>query len=302
MTSNRPDKYKVIQKLGEKAGGWNGGIVLVSHRGTGELRVEKKLNPKWIREGRADQERDTLERLRDSASVTTLLDSYISHSRVEGSLFLEYCDGGSMYDLIKRHQAAELRIPERAIWEIFLSLAQAIQYCHLGANKPPYSSRWKPILHCDIKPDNVLVKLVPRSPLGFVIKLADFGWSQVLPAGERSCKTEVHAMGFKVPEWPKYSTRSDVWAIGATVVCLCLLSKEPPGGKSPIPRHYSQELVEMIQGCMQYHEGHRTSSKDLADKILTTAVKLWPTLPSGAGGVILPGLRRALATAALEGG
>ena len=48
-------------------------------------------------------------------------------------------------------------------------VALAIQ--HLHAMK---------LIHCDIKPENVLLKSDPSKPVGFVTKLSDFGLAKML--------------------------------------------------------------------------------------------------------------------------
>ena len=52
---------------------------------------------------------------------------------------------------------------------MLLQLAHSLQYLHSVK-----------LLHCDIKPENVLLKSDSSHPLGFVVKLSDFGLSKLL--------------------------------------------------------------------------------------------------------------------------
>jgi serine/threonine protein kinase len=61
-----------------------------------------------------------------------------------------------------------------------VQLAQALRYLHAAQ-----------LLHCDVKADNVLLRSDPAQPLGWAVKLSDFGVSKLLREGgaviNRSC-------------------------------------------------------------------------------------------------------------------
>ncbi len=40
------------------------------------------------------------------------------------------------------------------------------------------------VVHCDLKPQNVLLKSSPRDPRGFTAKLSDFGLAKMMAVGE----------------------------------------------------------------------------------------------------------------------
>lgn len=69
---------------------------------------------------------------------------------------MEFCPGGSVYDLMLKRQAAGSKIEEREIWEIFGQVCLGVQHMH---------RRNPPIIHRDLKVENVLLAqdgYVPR--------------------------------------------------------------------------------------------------------------------------------------------
>ncbi|KAK8052808.1 kinase-like protein [Apiospora saccharicola] len=92
----------------------------------------------------------------------------------EASAYMEYCDRGSLKDMIQiyskeRQLNNDRYIPESFIWHAFLGMADVLYFLKTGQsfisvelqkNDP---RNWKPIIHCDIKPDRHLPPL-PRHP------------------------------------------------------------------------------------------------------------------------------------------
>lgn len=116
---------------------------------------------------------------------------------------MEYCDRGSLRDLIlayktrkKAHQPDY--IPESFIWHAFVGLADALGFLATGrshvslspslassssSSSPPNghaSSSWMPIVHRDIKPDNIFLRSrdTQGSTKPLYVVLSDFGLAQ----------------------------------------------------------------------------------------------------------------------------
>jgi len=90
-------------------------------------------------------------------------------------LVMEYCDRASLRHAMKKgvfHKRlgnTSVAVDLCAIVQVLIEVAQAIQ--HLHAMK---------LIHCDIKPENVLLKSDPSKALSFVSKLSDFGLAKLL--------------------------------------------------------------------------------------------------------------------------
>lgn len=68
-------------------------------------------------------------------------------------IYTEYCPGGDLAALIKRHKRGNVPIDELAVWGFVTQLLEALNECHHGA--PRRNAASGPILHRDIKPENV---------------------------------------------------------------------------------------------------------------------------------------------------
>ncbi|KAG1660577.1 hypothetical protein FOA52_005113 [Chlamydomonas sp. UWO 241] len=90
-------------------------------------------------------------------------------------LVMEYCDRATLRHATKkgvfhkRLDNASVAVDMCAILQVLIEVAQAIQ--HLHALK---------LIHCDIKPENVLLKSDSSKPIGFQTKLTDFGLAKIL--------------------------------------------------------------------------------------------------------------------------
>jgi serine/threonine protein kinase len=86
-------------------------------------------------------------------------------------LVMEFCGYGTLLNAL-RMDAFKNRdgSPNMSlICSVLLEIASALQYTHAYG-----------IIHCDIKPQNVLLKPDDSNPRGFVTKLADFGLARVV--------------------------------------------------------------------------------------------------------------------------
>ncbi|KAF5875237.1 putative g2-specific protein kinase protein [Botrytis fragariae] len=254
--------YTIVKTLdaGNGAiGGMNGGVHVVRLKGTGKLYVEKRFK------------KDDLQPLRDGTPGMGVVEIGITHRVMHGglagyingfiepndihpasaSLFLEFCDLGSLDDLIKCHAQRlgtrdAVDVPERFVWHAIVGLCDALSYLwggksfitnekHTGTGP---AKGWKPILHRDMKPDNILIR--SRSTNGATkypfLVISDFGLAtDNHKQGSGACGTR----HFWAPEllWDPPATNnwhlssfppnqyhtheSDLYALGVCIYNLC---------------------------------------------------------------------------------
>ncbi|KAL9580063.1 MAG: hypothetical protein Q9212_004720, partial [Teloschistes hypoglaucus] len=149
---------------------------------------------------------------------------HFNHSLAETHAWMPYYNGGDLYDLVRFYHATQRRyVPEAFIWHIFVQLASAAAYLHTGVDRSspeqPPPRLWQPIVHRDIKPDNVFLHH-NRGQTGYTDAiLADFGLATT------SLVSSKHAFigtpMYQPPELPTHTIASDIWSVGATIHYLC---------------------------------------------------------------------------------
>jgi len=125
---------------------------------------------------------------------------------------MEFIEGYSLDHLLKGYSEAGEHFPTVLILEYALQILEVLVYLH-GLEKP--------LMHRDIKPQNIIVRLADNQ-----VVLVDFGL--VRTAGSASTKTMVGTLGYCPLEQVKGhpEPRSDLYALGATMYHM--LSGEPP--------------------------------------------------------------------------
>ncbi|KAK8512700.1 hypothetical protein V6N13_090544 [Hibiscus sabdariffa] len=131
----------------------------------------------------------------------------IEHDVEYDNLFLEYVSGGNLLDLIYRYGG---KIPESDVRRYTMMLLEGLYFVHK-----------KGYVHCDIKPENVLVCPLDESGSCFTLKLADFGSAK--EPGEQDPKRGCvrGTAPYMSPESMKHGQITgalDIWSLGCVVV------------------------------------------------------------------------------------
>ena len=175
-------------------------------------------------------------------------------------LVMPFCPNGSVSSHIGSMSEADL-------WRFIRDVASGLAYLH---------SKNPPIIHQDIKPDNILIL---RNG-DFVI--TDFGISKQLRATLRKSAQSLNSAGaisYMGPE--RFSKQyqavkaSDVWSMGASIFELATgelpfcgmggsLLKQ--GADMPeLPEEYSETLNMVCQACMTKETWNRPTAQQIAD-------------------------------------
>ena len=145
-----PREYDVIRRIREgNRGGCNAGILVVRQRASGKRCVEKRFVPEHVRAGLARHEITVLLRM-DHKNIVKIVDYYIGPRTTTASMFLEYCNAGSIGTLIVAHAQSRTHIRETMVRNLFRQICKALEYCHCGPGN--VRRNWTPIIHNDIKP------------------------------------------------------------------------------------------------------------------------------------------------------
>ncbi|KAL8816916.1 MAG: hypothetical protein Q9191_008243 [Dirinaria sp. TL-2023a] len=182
-------KYKRIRVLDAGAaqggvGALNQGVDLVeavSGSRQGQCFVLKRIQVEPNKNSVLKREIELLHVLKHP-NIVKFIEGYIpANHNGQAQLVMEFCDRGSLQDLIRKYikyNAAlpqdaleDAWIPEAFIWHAFESLMSALAYIHHGVagndksvpSVPKEVEAWPLILHRDIKPDNIFLKSVPSN-------------------------------------------------------------------------------------------------------------------------------------------
>ncbi|PWN36353.1 kinase-like protein, partial [Meira miltonrushii] len=210
-------------------------------------------------------------------------------------ILMEYCAGGGIIDLMNAR--LRTRLSEAEVLKIFGDVAAGLSVMH---NLNP------PLMHRDLKVENILLSPPPRSNpgVGPTYKLCDFGSSKALtsrtPAQTLDEVKLVEAdlnkhttLQYRAPEMVDVYQRrvidekADIWAMGVLLYKLCYYTtpfEENGGGplailnaryRFPHMPPYSQRLKDLIASMLQ----EQSSSRPSIDEILLRVHRMLGTQP-----------------------
>ena len=175
-------------------------------------------------------------------------------------LILPYCQNGSAF----KYVTSNTPMPEEEAWKVLHDVAAGLAYLH---GKIP------PIIHQDIKPDNILISDEGR------YMITDFGISARVrstlnrSAAEMSGGTLAYMGPERFGQNPQPIMASDVWSLGAMMYEL--MTGNPPYGNhggmlqkngADIPLiegEYSQRLKDLIYRCVALNTWDRPTAEQI---------------------------------------
>lgn len=291
-------RWKVVQQLGTQGGGLNEGINKVEAENDPYDRffIEKVFTREHIQHGWAEKEIVLLHQVCDHDNVVEYVDHYLDIPGLKSSLYMEYCESGSLENVITAVRKGSA-VHERKIWRWFISVMGALVYCHYGPNPDDErSSRlyWDSVYHRDIKPGNILLK--KNNEKGEIIaKLGDFGCATsdhlriVSKQQQDASRASAMSRGFDAPEHPEFSRLTDVWQLALCMACVCAgimnprsknnTDGQPWDRRQPAGRRYSRALNEALTFCLVEERIRRPRSKDALKHITGKYEQIKDTLP-----------------------
>lgn len=267
----RTDKSCDISILALLGEGSFGAVYKGQHQPTGAI-VAVKIIPHGNRLTPRDNSKilDEIEILSrcDSPYIVGYFECFFKPALIDkpGEMWIvmEYCEGGSMIDLIEATAGAP--IPEDCVRAVCASIVLGLEYLHGVAN----------VCHRDVKCGNVLL-----TDDGHV-KLADFGVSAELTNTINKRKTTVGSPYWMAPEVlgdTHYDGRADVWSLGITAIeiaegapphaslnpmrAISLIPTKPAPTLAD-PDHWSPEMLDFVKCCCEKDPSQRSDSAQLA--------------------------------------
>ena len=253
--------YREIKVLGE---GGQGECHLMERRSDGKKYV-RKISHTFMKNkstGKPTEAYILQDVLREHERSIKLIEYTIASDSLIA--IYDFYPGGDLTSYLPERRG---RPSERFVWWIFVQLADVLAYLHEGFDhKNPSRAPldWQPVIHCDIKPDNVFLRDLPHSTSYPNIVLGDFGFATLKPG--RYCSGTKAYYSPEIEETGN-TKGSDVWALGATIHEL-VLGYAPEGRRGDaLPRGYSDGLDEVVGACLRRDPSCRISARGLVQRV-----------------------------------
>ncbi|KAE9602473.1 putative mitogen-activated protein kinase kinase STE-STE7 family [Lupinus albus] len=255
----------IVKVVGKGSGGV---VQLVQHKWTSQffalkiiqMNIEEHMRKQIVKELKINQ-------AAQCPYVVVCYQSFYDNGVI--SIILEYMDGGSLADLLKKVKT----IPEPYLAAIFKQVLKGLVYLH--------HERY--IIHRDLKPSNLLINHRGE------VKITDFGVSTIMESTSGQANSFIGTRNYMSPEridgsQQGYNYKSDIWSFGL-ILLECALGKFPytppdqterwesifelieaivdqPPPSAP-SEQFSKEFCSFISACLQKDPGDRLSAQEL---------------------------------------
>lgn len=250
-----PDKeFDLIEKIGQ---GNYGTVYKALHKKTGKIVAAKIANIGCNNEA-FKKEIKVLSQC-NSPYIVSYYGSYIKNYSIW--IILEYCDGGSLLELIN---ILDRGLNEEQIASLVYMILKGLEFLH--DNKK---------IHRDVKTGNILLTREG------IAKLGDFGVSTQLMHSFSKKISKIGTPFYMSPEvicQSKYNFKCDIWSLGIT--CIEMAEGEPPFAKTKPylvlkkiitqpptglknKEKWSDEFNDFVSKCLTFDPSVRPSAKEL---------------------------------------
>jgi serine/threonine protein kinase len=250
--------YRILGLIGT---GQFGRVYCAIHRQTGEFVALKDLD---------QQKFPTHLFLREVRLLLTLKHPNIvscqglEYHRQGRYLVMDYCEGGTLRDLLENEGKLDLLTGLKLIEQVLLGLEAAHQ---------------QNIIHCDLKPENILLNVTKN---GWNARISDFGVARILqeldlPVG----LGDLGSPAYMAPEryYGQYSYGSDLYAVGVMLYELVMGDRPFSGIPGEIMHQHLNKpviLPDSVPDCLKFVI--LSSLQKLASRRFATASEMLQSL------------------------
>ena len=249
-------EFDLIELVGQ---GNYGRVYKAIHKKTGKIYSAKIAYIEKVNEVESFKKEINILSQCNNQYIVRYYGSYIKGHQIW--IILEFCDGGSLYELIK---ILPRNLNEEEIASFIFMILKGLLFLH--ENKK---------IHRDVKTENMLLTH------DGIAKLADFGVSTQLMHSFSKKITKIGTPFYMSPEvimQNKYDYKCDIWSLGITSIEMA--EGEPPFAKvkgywvlKKIITHppkglknkekWSKEFNDFVEKCLTYEPEKRPSAKEL---------------------------------------
>ena len=203
----RRSQYYILGLVGH---GQFGRVYCAIHRKTGELVAIKDLHKDRFPTHKFLRELRFLISLEHPSIVTC---HALEHSTSGRQLVLDYCEGGTLRSLIE----SDTVLTVQEVLGFTLDILAALECAHRQG-----------IVHCDIKPENILMELTPG---GWVARVSDLGIARLSQEAKQADMGHTGSPAYMAPErfYNQHPPAADLYAVGIILYEL-LLGQRPFSG------------------------------------------------------------------------
>lgn len=258
FSSRDPEKvFKVQDLLGEGA---SGSVYKAVHRETKKVVAIKKMQ---VGVNNITSTVKEIKIMKDLKSPFTL--KYYGCYQKDDCIWIimEFCDGGSVQDIIDARESEPTCLSESQISQITYQVLKALEYLHSMKK-----------IHRDIKAGNILIN--GRG----MAKLADFGIS-AQQVGDEKRTTTIGSSYWMAPETLMgggYDNKADIWSLGITVMEMAegippLIEEQPhkaafrivndPPPKLSKPDQWTPIFNDFLAKCLVKNPDKRPTAAEL---------------------------------------
>lgn len=192
ITPIRPSNYRILGLVGQ---GQFGRVFCAVHRHTGCLVALKNLEHQRFPTHHFLRELRFLLSLQHPNIVTC---QALEHTRTGRYLVMDYCEGGTLRHLMTHHTQVSIHQSIQIVMDILAGLDHAHK---------------RNIIHCDIKPENILLTLQPQ---GWVARISDFGIARLCQELSGKERGNTGSPAYMAPErfYGQNSPTADLYSVG----------------------------------------------------------------------------------------